>query len=74
MEIKNEKTINRLVKLKFGSLRKQNIINLSSYSLDDKENFGLSFGQNFSVPPKKVNKKSHILGFEKIKLNKRKIF
>ena len=65
LDVKNEKNINRLVRLKFGSLRKQNIVNLSSYKLDDKEEFALSFGQNFSVPPKKVNREEVYLGFEK---------
>ena len=56
LEVKNDKSTNRLVGLKFGSLSKQNVINLSSYALDDKEKFVLSFEQNFSVPPKKVNR------------------
>ena len=60
LEVKNNNNINRLVRLKFGSLSKQNIINLSSYALDDKEEFALSFGQNFSVPPKKVIEKRYI--------------
>ena len=55
-----------MVRLKFGSLRKQNIINLTSYELDNKENFALSLVQNFSVPPKKINREELYLGFEKL--------
>ena len=60
------KTSIDLVRLKFGSLRKQNIINLTSYELDNKENFALSLVQNFSVPPKKVNREELYLGFAKL--------
>ena len=65
MEVKNDKNINRLVGLKFGSLSKQKIINLSSYALDDKKKFALSFGQKCSMSPKKVDGEEVYLGFEK---------
>ena len=53
----------RLVELKFGSIAKQNVINLYSYKPDEKELYALSFGFNFALP-QKIDKDITYLGFE----------
>ena len=50
--------------MKFGTCPKQNVINLSKYSLNEKELNALSYGLNFCIPPTKVNKELTYLGFE----------
>ena len=62
---KNKKNLNRLIEMKFGNLIKQNVQNLSSYQLDEKELNCLSYGMNFSLPIKKVDRVATYLGFEK---------
>ena len=51
--------------MKYGNLTKQNVLNLSSHKFEEKENIALSFGMNFSLPIKNVDKVATYLGFEK---------
>ena len=62
---KNKKNLNRLVELKLGNLMKQNVKNLCSYKFDEKEINALSYGMNFSLPIKTVDRVATYLGFEK---------
>ena len=60
---KNTSNLKRLVELKFGSIAKQNVINLYSYKPDEKELYALSFGFNFALP-QKIDKDITYLEFE----------
>ena len=61
---KNEKNLKRLVSFRYGSCPKHSVTNLSSYTLEEKELNALSYGLNFAIPTKKVNKELTYLGFE----------
>ena len=61
---KNEKNLKRLVSCRYGSYPKHSVINLSSYTLEEKDLNALSYGLNFAIPTKKVNKELTYLGFE----------
>ena len=60
---RNTVNLKKLVESKFGSIAKQNVINLSSYKLDENELYALSFGFNFALP-RKIEKDITYLGFE----------
>ena len=64
---KNESTISRLQRFRFGDNISPSAIhvnNLSSYSLSDQELFVLSHGMNFSLPPKSLNRLAVFAEFE----------
>ena len=60
----NNKKIENLINLKFGTLAKYNVLNLSNRKLTEQEKFALSLGINFSLPPTHVDKETVFLGFE----------
>ena len=59
---KNTVNLKKLIESKFGSIAKQNVINLN-YKLEKKELYALSFGFNFALP-RKIEKDITYLGFE----------
>ena len=61
---KNQQTLNWLRSCRYGSVKKQQINNLSSYQLTENEQLALSFGLNFSLPAAKVNREEVITSFE----------
>ena len=50
--------------MELKSYPKHSVINLSSYTLEEKDLNALSYGLNFAIPTKKVNKELTYLGFE----------
>ena len=60
----NAKSLKSLISRRFGTLSKRHITNLSSYKLDEDEEFTLSLGLNFSLPPVKVNREEVFTSFE----------
>ena len=64
---RNSRNLNLLIHKRFGnncSDKKKNIINLSNYKLTESEEFILSHGLNFSIPPKKLNREEIFAEFE----------
>ena len=64
-KLKNKSNLNRLIRLKFGYLLKQNVRNLLTYNFSKNELNALSYGMNFSLPVKRIDKAIVYLGFEK---------
>ena len=67
LSIKNERKLKFLFQQRFGNMAKPNkdtIINLSNYKLSPKEEFVLSHGLNFCLPPHSVQREEIFAEFE----------
>ena len=65
--VKRDKLISLLHRNRFGdglSPSSKNIVNLSSYSLSPDEEFVLSLGLNFNIPPKAIRREHILAKFE----------
>ena len=60
----NDTNLSFLKSKRFGSTAKRHIINLSSYQPTDEENYTLSLGLNFALPPINVNRDEVLTSFE----------
>ena len=58
----NIKRLNRLISMKFGTLAKCSVFNLSNRTLTEQEKFALSLGLNFSLPASHVDKETVFFG------------
>ena len=67
LSIKNERKLKFLFQQRFGNMAKPNkdtIINLSNYKLSSTEEFVLSHGLNFCLPPHRVQREEIFAEFE----------